>query len=129
MIRVILLLMFIISVGIAKDEISGIPLAGDGGMSSLVGEFSISPAANDMTVSTAGESLTAHSGIIMTEASPGDSNSGASVDGDDANDDLYDKDKKDNGNDRGGQAENPLQWWTKSNMIANLHFMSTLNPS
>ncbi len=100
---------------------------GESATGSLVGEFSINPQIReDLVVSSSGESLTAHSGIVMTETGQGDADS---ADSDSGNDDLYDKKKNTRKRSIEGGSIDLSQWWTKANARQQIHFMSTFNPS
>lgn len=100
---------------------------------SLAGEFSVSPSPPSDVISSQGtESLTAHSGIVLTETGQGGAGDQSGDNDDDAKDDLYDKKKK-TVNLPEPEAEpedkNAYQWWTRTNTHRDLYFMSTFNPS
>ncbi|AIK95878.1 hypothetical protein [Candidatus Odyssella acanthamoebae] len=132
MIQAVMLLALASSSGFASEESALISFEGsERGSDSLVGEFSISPKIkDDLVVSNSGESLTAHSGIVMTESGQGGADAADSDSGnEDFNNDIYDKKKNTKKRKTEGDELDPYQWWTQANAHQQVHFMSTFNPS
>jgi hypothetical protein len=132
MIQAVALLALASSSGFASDESALVSWGGsEKGSANLVGEFSISPQIkDDLIVSSGGESLTAHAGIVMTESGQGGSDSaGSDSGGEDFNNDIYDKKKNTKKRKTESDQLDPYQWWTQANAHHQVHFMSTFNPS
>ncbi|MBW8310172.1 MAG: hypothetical protein K0M45_11170 [Candidatus Paracaedibacteraceae bacterium] len=131
LIQAVMLLALASSSEVVSEENALISFDGsEGATGNLVGEFSISPQIkDDLVVSSGGESLTAHSGIVMTETGLGGADAADTADSDSGNDDLYDKKKNTKKGKIEGDQIDPYQWWTQTNAHEQIHFMSTFNPS